>query len=68
MHSSKLSCDVLQVPKAKTKADKGKQAPEEPGQAADSAPEDSDAAAPEDGEPEDGAVSSSRPISNALYA
>ena len=58
----------MQVPKAKTKADKGKQAPEEPGQAAESAPEDSDATAPEDGEPEDGEVSLSRPISSAMCA
>ena len=57
LHGNQLGCAVLQVPKAKAKAGKGKQAPEEPAQAADSAPEDSYTAAPEDGEPEDGVVS-----------
>ena len=61
MHSIELGCAVLQVPKAKAKADKGKQAPEEREQAAAPAPEGSDAAAPEDKEPEDGMVSFSRP-------
>ncbi len=68
VYSREFCCATLQVPKAKAKADKGKQAPEEPAQAAEAAPQDSDAAAPEDGEPEDGVVSSSRPISSAKCA
>ena len=68
MHSKKLACATLQVPKAKTKADKGKQVPEESEQAAESAPESSDTDAPADGEPEDGAVSLPDPISTLICA
>lgn len=68
VHSKKLGCAMLQVPKLKTKGDKGKQAPEEARAAADLAPEGSDGDSAVDGEPEDGAVSLPRPVSIAMCA